>query len=98
MMHRVLSLALTVVALMMFTVQAALAQDKEHDGKVVKAGDGKLTMVTKGSKHTHEIGKEVKITLDNKPAKLEDLKEGYHIIVTMRGDDVVKIVAHSKAM
>jgi hypothetical protein len=82
---------------MMFTAQAALAEDKQHDGTVVKAGDGKLTMVTKGNKHTHEIGKNVKITLDDKPAKLEDLKDGYQITVTMSGDDVVKIVAHSKA-
>ena len=32
-----------------------------------------------------------------KEAKLEDLKEGYHLIATVHGDHgVIKIVAHSK--
>lgn len=100
-MYRVLILSLAALALTVFTSQPVLAQDKEatHEGKVVKAGDGKLTMTSKAKddKHTHDVAKDAKITLDGKAAKLEDLKEGYHVTVTTHGKHgIVKIEAHSK--
>lgn len=100
MIDRLLALSLAVLALTVFTGRCALADDQEatHEGTVVKAADGKLTMTIKGNKHTHEVAKDAKITLDDKPAKLDDLKEGYHITVTTHGKHgVVKITAHSKA-
>ena len=73
-------------------------KDKVHEGTVVKAGDGKLTMTMKGEDkpHTHDVAKDAKITVDDKPAKLDDLKEGFHIKITQQGEPVVKIEAHSK--
>lgn len=99
---RLCSLLVAFVALAIFAGQPAWSggDDKPHDGKVVKAGDGKLTMTFKDDKkpHTHDVAKDAKITLDEKNAKLEDLKEGYHAHVWMDKKHVVtKIEAHSKA-
>ena len=38
------------------------------------------------------------MTIDGKPAKLEDLKEGFHVVVALGEKHLVtKIEAHSKA-
>jgi hypothetical protein len=98
MFHRVLPLLLATLALFLFVSQPVLAADTTHDGTVVKAGDGKLTMTDKdGKEHSHNVGNDTKVTLDDKPAKLEDLKAGYQVTVTMRDNQVVKLAAHSKA-
>lgn len=99
MLHRVLPVFLAAMAIALFAVQPAFADDKSHEGVVVSAGDGKLTMTYKDDekKHTHDVTKDAKITLDGKAGKLEDLKAGFHVKVTM--DDkhaVTKIEAHSK--
>ncbi len=82
---RSLPLFLAALALALLVGQPAIASDKAHKGKVVKAGDGKLTMTFKGDtkKHTHDVVKDAKITLDGKAARLKDLKEGFHVKVTM---------------
>lgn len=89
------------LCLVAWTSQAIqAADDKTHEGTVVKAGEGKLTMTMKGDtkEHTHAVAKDAKITIDGKPAHLADLKAGYHVIVTPHGDHgIVKIVAHSKS-
>ena len=80
----------------------AVADDKDakdHEGIVVKAGEGKLTMTAKGEEkeHTMNVAKDAKISLDGKEAKLANLKKGYHVTVTTHGDHgVIKVVAHSK--
>ena len=79
--------------------QAAPAEEKTHEGKVVAAGEGKVTMTFTGDekKHTHDMARDAKITLDDKAAKLEDLKEGYHVKVWMDDKRVVtKLEAHSR--
>lgn len=99
-MYRVLSIAIASLALSVFVTGEVSAKDHEHEGLVVKAADGKLTMTYKGKteKHTHEVAKDAKITLDGKAAKLEDLKEGNHVKVTAHDEHgIVKIEAHSKA-
>jgi hypothetical protein len=76
------------------------AEDKVHEATVVKAGDGKITLTFKGDteKHTHDVAKDAKITLDGKDAKLQDLKEGFPVKVTMNDKFVItKIEAQSKA-
>jgi len=105
MTRRVLFVALSALALAVWAVGSAPAQEKTgaagtHDGYVVKAGDGKLTMTTaKGAReqHTHMVAADAKITCDGKECKLEDLKAGDHIKVTEEktGDKkaVTKIVA-----
>jgi Cu/Ag efflux protein CusF len=80
----------------------ALADEKEgtHEGKVVKAEKGKLTMTDKDGKkeHSHDIGADAKITMDGKEAKLEDLKAGTMVKVTAekKGDKVVVTKVEAK--
>jgi hypothetical protein len=89
-----------VTAVIGVAARPAFAEEKSHEGLVVSAAAGKLTMtMSDGSKkHSHEVGTDAKVTIDGKPAKLEDLKEGFHIKVTQ--DDkkmVTKIEASSMA-
>ena len=97
MFHPALTRLLAVLALFLFVGQPTLAAEDTHEGTVVKAGDGKLTMTGKdGKEHSHDIGKDVKITLDEKPAKLSDLKAGFHVTVTVHEKKhVTAIAAHS---
>ena len=103
MLSRVSLLIFVALALVAFVALAAhpvlAADDKAHDATIVKAGDGKITLTFKGDekKYPHDVAKDAKITLDGKPAKLEDLKEGFTAKVTM--DDkhlVTKIDAKTK--
>jgi hypothetical protein len=99
-MNRVLSLSLAALALVLFLSQASLAADKVHEGTVVKAGDGKLTMTDKqGNQHSHTIPATAIITCDGKDCKLEDLKAGNSVKVTTAEDEktVTKVEATTKA-
>ena len=100
MLRRSMLWFLATVAVAVFAGQPAFADDKPHEGTVVSAATGKLTMTMKGDekKHTHDVAKAAKISLDGKAAKLEDLKAGFHITVTMDDKHVVTAIeAHSKA-
>jgi len=99
MLHRTLSLSLAALALVLFLSQTSLAADKTHEGTVVKAADGKLTMTDKqGKQHSHAIPATAEITLDGKAAKLEDLKAGFSVTVSTKEDEktVTKVEATSK--
>jgi hypothetical protein len=100
MLSRVPFLVLVAVALVALAGPRLLAaDDKVHEATVVKAGDGMITLMFKGSdqKHMHDVAKDAKITLDGKEAKLEDLKEGFPVKVTMDDKFVItKIEAKSK--
>lgn len=100
MLSRVPSLAFLAVALVALAgLPLRAADDKVHEATVVKAGDGKVTLTFKGDdqKHTHDVAKDAKITLDGKKAKLEDLKEGFPVKVTMDAKFVItKVEAKSK--
>lgn len=75
----------------------AYAHDKD-EGVVVKAGQGKLVLKIKEREVTREVAKEASVTIDGKPAKLEDLKEGLHVTVTLGAKHLAtKIDARSKA-
>jgi hypothetical protein len=82
--RRTISICMVAVAVTAFMGRAALAEDKVHEGTVVSVEKDKLTMAVKtdDKKHTHVIGTDVKITLDGKTAKLEELKAGYQVKVT----------------
>jgi hypothetical protein len=87
-MRRVLlPLFAVTLALMVFASAPVLADDKPgtHEGTVVKAENGKLTMMSKDTKreHSHDIPATAKITCDGKDCKLEDLKKGYNVRVTV---------------
>ena len=100
MMFRIPFLAVVAVALIALTGPQLLAQDeKVHEATVVKAGEGKITLKFKGddSKHTHDVAKDAKITLDDKEVNLEELKEGFSVKATMDDKFVIhKIDAKSK--
>ena len=100
MMNRILSVMVVTVAMFALVGLPLMAQDeKVHQATVDKAGEGKITLTFKGddSKHTHDVAKDAKITLDDKKAKLEDLKEGYPVRATMDEKFVItKIDAKSK--
>ena len=90
-------MAVALLALAGTTLYAA--EDKVHEATVVKAGDGKITLTFKGDdqKHTHDVAKDARITLDDKKAKLEELKEGFPVKVTWDDKFVItKIEAKSK--
>ena len=101
MMYRILSVMVVTVAMFALVGLPLMAQDeKVHQATVVKAGDGKITLTFKGddSKHTHDVAKDAKITLDEKKANLEDLKEGFPVMATMDAKFVItKIDAKSKS-
>jgi len=99
MLQRALSISVAALALVLFVSQTSLAADKTHQGTVVKAGDGKLTMTDKqGKEHSHIIPAATEITLDGKAAKLEDLKAGFSVTVSTKEDEktVTKVEATSK--
>jgi uncharacterized membrane protein len=100
MLNRTFALVAVALALVLLAGQAGFAaDDKTHEGKVVKAGEGKLTMTDKDGKneHTHNIAANTAITIDGKAAKLEDLKAGTMVKVTMSDDKKVsKVEARTK--
>lgn len=89
------SFVVAAVALVFAWGAQSFAGDEQpgtHQGKVVKAEAGKLTMTDKaGKEHTHMVGKTAKVTCDGKACKLEDLKPGYTVKVTAekKGSEVV---------
>ena len=100
MMSRIRFLAVSAVALVTLAASPLFAADaKVHEVMVVKAGDGKITLTMHGDdqQHTHDVAKDAKITLDDKEAKLDELKEDFPVKVTIDDKFVVtKIDAKSK--
>jgi predicted regulator of Ras-like GTPase activity (Roadblock/LC7/MglB family) len=81
-------------AVVLWGAQSVAAQEKAgtHEGKVVKAEAGKLTMTdAAGKEHAHTVGADAKVTFDGKECKLEDLKAGTKVKVTTekKGDKIV---------
>lgn len=70
-----------------------------HEGTVVKAEDGKLTMTAKDNKtkHTHNVGLDAKITRDGKDCKLTDLKAGDEVKVTIEKKGTENVVTKVEA-
>ncbi len=99
MFTRSLPLLLAFVGLTVLMNQPAFGHDKA-EGTFVQVKDGKLTLTTKGSdkKNSFDVAKDATVSLDGKAAKLEDLKEGFTIVVMLGAKHVVnKIEAQSKA-
>jgi type 1 fimbria pilin len=95
-MTRVLAL-LAILALMFLISSPILAADAPVEGKVVKAGDGKLTIKGKDDKeHSCTVAKDAKITCDGKDCKLDDLKVGVAVKVTVDKKEATKIEASTK--
>jgi hypothetical protein len=91
-----LELVLAVVALALFVALPVLAaDDNTHEGKVVSAAAGKLITIDKDGKNetTCTVAPDAKITIDGKAAKLDDLKKGTFVRVTMDKNDKTLAVA-----
>ena len=85
MLHRVVPL-LAILALLCLVAAPVMAADETAEGTVVKAADGKLTIADKEKKeHSCTVAKDAKITCDGKVCKLEDLKKGVKVKVTLEG-------------
>jgi uncharacterized protein (TIGR03000 family) len=102
-LYRSFPAVLGALAVAFFVSQSALAAEKTHEGKFVKATDGKLTMTDKdgSNKHTHNVAADATITSNGKEVQLDELKEGYFITVTTNTDDdnktmVTKIEARER--
>ena len=101
MLHRISPLCLVVVAVMAVVFAPAVALADSHEGIVVKAGDGKLTMTLKDGKneHTHDVALDATITRDGKDCKLNELKQGDKVTVTTEKkagkEQATRIVAKS---
>lgn len=99
MRHRMLSFGFGLLVLVLCASAAAWAASS-HQGKVVSAGDGKLTMTNMAgqNQHTHEVPAEATITCDGKTCGLSDLKAGDVVTVTLdqKGDKTVITTIEAK--
>ncbi len=96
------SFIVAAVGILMAWGAQSFAQEERpgtHEGTVVKAEEGKLTMTAKDNKtkHTHNIGPEAKITCDGKDCKLTDLKAGYEVKVTIEKKGTENVVTKIEA-
>lgn len=99
MVQRRFLIVLGVLGILLGAGGPALAADKTHEGYVLKAGVGQLTMTDKDgkNKHTHGVAADAKITCDGKACKLEDLREGFCVKVTIQEDANRAVKVEAKA-
>lgn len=85
-----LSLAVAVLAM-----GASVDQKKETkmiQGTVVSASTGSLVIANKDNKEsTHAVASSVKVTIEGKMAKVENLKKGMKVTIALDGDKVLSI-------
>jgi len=96
MLRRALMLVLALAVVLAFSpvVLAEKADDKTAEGTVVKTTENKLTIADKEkTEHTCEVAQDAKITCNGKECKLEDLKKGVKVKVTVSNKKATKIVA-----
>jgi formylmethanofuran dehydrogenase subunit D len=91
-------------AVALFVTATVKAAEKTHDGKIVSVTegiggkDGKLVMSDKDNKeHSHAVPATAKITLNNKSAKLGDLKKGDAVKVTTGDNGEVTAIAATRS-
>src|SRR5881397_3813151 len=93
MIHRIVPHMFVAAALTAFVAAAAVAGET-HEGKVVEASKGKLTMTDLDgkNKHTMDLSSNVRITLSGKSARIDDLKKDAIIEVTTEQKDGKTVV------
>jgi hypothetical protein len=101
MLYRVLSLSLAALVVAALTGMPLLAAEKSatHEVTIVKAADGKLTVLgADGKEHMHAVAKKATLTCNGKTCKLADLKKGVKATVTVSGKgdkaEFSKVEAH----
>ena len=78
----------------------ALAADEVHQGKVLLAKDGKITLQDKdGNSEVFAVAADAKITLDGKSVTLEEVPNGSvaNVTVKVSGDKKVATAIEAKA-
>ena len=79
---------------------AVVAVDEVHEGKVLLAKDGKISLLDKdGNSEVFEVAPDAKITLDGQPAKLDEIAGGNRAKVTVKttGDKKLATVIEVKS-
>lgn len=91
------------ILIVLLVVSAAMAAEVQ-EGVVVAAGNGGLAMTDLYGENmrSYTVAPTARIMRDGVPAKLEDLRNGDRVIVTMRQQDrqnkvVIRVDAHSAA-
>jgi ABC-type molybdate transport system substrate-binding protein len=71
-------------AVLMLSGGCTRSASDAQQGKVVEAGNGKLTMtdMAGGNQHSHDVAADVPITCGGSPCGLADLKAGATVTVT----------------
>ena len=84
---------MSVIGLILFVSVSAWAAGS-HQGKVVQAGSGKLTMtsMTGDNQHSHDVAADAKISCEGEPCNLESLGAGDVITVTVDQKDGKSVV------
>ena len=100
MLTRMLLVLVLVVAGALFLAPSTVvfaADETTAEGTVVKAAEGKLTIEDKAkTEHTCEVAKDAKITCDGKDCKLDELKKGVKVKVTVKDKKATKIEGSTK--
>jgi hypothetical protein len=97
-----LEVVLIAIAAVVLVGAVGCTKSPQDRNRVVTVGDNKLTTVNSGAgdQKTYDVAPETQITLDEEPAKLEDLDEGDAVAVMTEdreGERVaMRIVATSR--
>jgi len=97
MLDKIKTLGIGVIALVCF-VSVSVWAASSHEGKVVTASKGQLTMtsMTGDNQHTHDVAADTKITCEGQPCKLDSLQAGDVITVTLDQKDGKSVVTEIK--
>ena len=93
MLEKMKTLGTGLIVLMLF-VSVSVWAASSHEGKVVEAGKGKLTMtsMTGDNQHSHDVAADAKITCEGQPCTLDSLGAGDVITVTLDQKDGKSVV------
>lgn len=90
----------TIILVGLALSSVAIAADEVHEGKVLLAKDGKITLQDKdGNSEVFAVAADAKITLDGKTAKLVEIASGNVAKVTVKtaGDKKTATVIEAKS-
>jgi hypothetical protein len=89
----------SILLVSLILTSTSIAADEVHEGKILLAKDGKITLQDKdGNSEVFAVAADAKITLDGKPANLGDLANGNVAKVTVKtvGDKKTAIAIEAK--
>lgn len=76
---------LSILLIGLILTSTAVAADEVHAGKILLAKDGKISIQDKdGNSEVFAVAADAKITLDGKPAELNDLANGNVAKITVK--------------